>query len=1007
MIQLTDLNSEVRTLIPVTTSELFVGKSQIFHPEGLFSEKIFGSKDSSRDRKSKISFIDLNCKVLHPACNAIIYRIQRNLIDFISTEKKFELDEHRNLIESETGTLTGITKLIEIFDKINFRGDTKVRIDMINMLKYYNRKKLLFIDKCIIIAPHYRNINIMEDGTMSIAPINEYYLQILKMSQQIKSVSDPIMFDVLSYKIFLQIQELYDYIGSKITKKEGIIRSSLLGKRVDFSGRAVVAGAASELKIDEIGVPFNLLIRLFEPFILNIIMYSGKINKEELNEDMIRYNESELNAVNLRRLFSGIYKHDVLPSSLQDILVQATNIAISDKIVLAKRDPSLHAESVQAFKPILLMGNVIKLNPLSCSAYNADFDGDQMALYVPITKESIEEAKEKMVVSSSKDGIGQINNDFSKDIALGIYFLTKDATSDKYIKMTDIDDMETVLPTNQKVKYKNIDTTIGRVLFNIKCLPEGYIFVNDEINKKKLSKLAFEIYNKHRSEYKHFCDMVLKLAFKYGTIMSRSFSFDDFFIPKSITALKEKMIGKKPEDAQKIIEQMTKMLQEYLEKNKTNLGETGLAGGLKGGYDQARQILVAKGLIKSPTGETLPAINQSYAEGLDNKTFFNTGSGTRSGIADRVLNTSKTGYLSRQLVYACQRVEVDPHIKDCRTQRTLEIKATSDIARRLKGRFVTNPKNILDIRSFDEKTMLDKMIHLRSPVYCLSRKLCMTCYGMLAYQNTSPYVGVNAGQIIGERMTQLIMKTFHSGGAVNVNVVDIVKIIGEYLESSELIQFNKYFHQKGNDLISNKDGKIIIKKSEYLDSHVDIKKVDKTLKLAYTYIEIHIDDKIFDLPLDIPSIIELDDKQYKDENEVITIEFQENSKVFICVPTTDNFLDKVQIVSHLFSGKKPYKDPSHFVYKMYSMFKNDTNCDYVHFEVLASQFLRDVNNPTYPARLNKNYNAFIGSIKDIPGYESWLSSISFENFNKSITNGLLYDTDIGQSVLEKLIVEKK
>jgi DNA-directed RNA polymerase beta' subunit len=999
-----DLNKKTRGLIPVSTSELFVGKTINFHPEGLFSETIFGALDTA-DRRLKYSYINLNCKILHPAIRGVIWRLQRNLLDFVSTQKKFELTKEGDLVETENGSLSGFSKFIEIFDKINWRGDTKVRTDMINMIKHYHKEKMLFIDKCLVIPPAYRKVEFMDDNTVNIAPMNNLYIELIKLTEQIKPIQEGVMFDILCYKLFLKVFELYVYLSQKVTKKEGIIRSSILGKRVDFSARAVISGAADELKIDEIGVPFSLLVKLFEPFILHVVLNSDLIDKKVLADEMYKYNELDLNAFNLRKLFSGISKRDQIPPKLEELIVAAVNVAIQDKIVLAKRDPSLHTESVQAFKPVLVIGNTIKLNPFTCESVNGDFDGDQMALYVPITKEAIEEAKTKMISYNSKNGIGQITAGFSKDIVMGIYYLTMNPDKDVYRDLIQGETFESIIPSNTGIIYKGIKTTAGRILFN-NCLPVKLQFINESVNKKKLIKIATNICNNFtRDEYKYFCDQTLKLSFKYGTIESTSFSFDDFKIPANILQLKEKLNNEKDlQKAQQIIDKMTKMLQEYTEAKKTNIGQTGLAGGLKGGYDQARQILVAKGLISDPSGKVLDPISQSFAEGLDNKTFFMSGAGSRSGIVNRVLNTSETGYLSRQLVFVCQRVEMDPKIRDCRTQRQIQIKVTPDIAKRLKGRFVINRLN--NIIPFDEKSMLNHVIRLRSPVYCLTKKICPVCYGMLFAQNKSVYIGTTAATVIGERFTQMIMRTFHTGGAVNVKSIDIMKMVESYLDLSEYEKFEKYFKQdSSNNLICAEEGKIVVDKNEYLEPDEDIIIEEDVIKFAYGYFKLQTKDESLDLALDTYIEINLKDKKILENNEKqIIISFPVNSKVFSAPPTSDNFLDMVKIFKHLFSGKKPWKTPSHFLFKIYDMMKDLSEMDLVHLEVLVSQLLRDKGNPMYPARLNKNYSPIIVSLKDIPSYESWLSSLSFENFNKSVTNGLLYDSDIGESVLEKVVM---
>jgi hypothetical protein len=446
---------------------------------------------------------------------------------------------------------------------------------------------------------------------------------------------------------------------------------------------------------------------------------------------------------------------------------------------------------------------------------------------------------------------------------------------------------------------------------------------------------------------------------------------------------------------------MTKKLQVYLEKKGTNIGKLGEAGSLKGGYNQARQILVAKGLIADNMGNILPAIKESYSEGLPPKSFFTSGAGSRRGIADRVLNTAETGYLSRQLVYALQRVEADPVNYNCGTKRAFNLKVTSDIARRLKGRYYLD--RVGKPIPLDADKAIGKIIPLKSPLYCLSPKICKTCYGQLLDRNKTPFVGVLAAQIFGERGTQMIMKTFHSGGAVSVNRVDIIKEISDPLTDSDILYVNKIFKQSDNDLYSKVDGKIIIKKSVFLNDK-DYKVHSDRIDFEYGYFEIKTSDKLIDVSLDYKCSIPLNSsfKMHQDD-ELIIIDYTPG-KILNVPPSTDSFLDKVKIIKHFLSGKKPWKTADHFTMKLYDNYKElSKSADMVHFEVFASQLLRDKNNPSYPARLNSNYEPIVGSLKRIPSLESWLSALSFEDPNHAITTGLMYDREHRESVLEKIV----
>jgi len=1005
MIRILDLDKETANLQPVTTSEIFIGKSASFHPDGLFSEKIFGASETPERRKT-FSYINLNTVVLHPAIYPIMRRLERKILDAITIEKRFRL-EKGTLIEDPDGDISGIKSVVDNFSKIRLRSeDKKVRSDYIKMINFYHKRGLIFINKVLVIPPAYRDVIISDTGEISINPTNEYYIKIIRLSQQLRSIQEGPVFDVLSSRMHTLVLDLYNYFTSKISKKGGLLRQNMLGKRVDFTARAVISGSASEINPDEIGVPFKLLVKMFEPFLIYDILNSGLTNKELLSQELEKYNGSPLNALSLRKLFLGVHKHDEIPDSLREILKDSLSRAIDGKVVLAKRDPALHAESVQAFKPKIVDGNTIKLHPIKCSAFNADFDGDQMALYVPITRQAIEEAREKMIVSKSKDGFGQLSDSFEKDIVIGIYSLTMEPkgripsiTSVRLIKR---DEDVTGLDIYSWVNYAGVLTTVGRVLFNL-CFPSGVAFINESINKKRLNQIAEKVYDKFgRDIYNEFSSKVCKLAFKYGTITSPSFSIDDLEIPKDIFDLKSKIAGSTPEEAQKIIDIAESKLKQHLETKRGSLGTIGLAGGLKGGYSQTRQILFAKGLLADNTGKIMDPVGESYGEGINSKDFFMTGAGTRKGISDRVLNTADTGYLTRQLVYALQRVEADPSIYNCGTKKSFQVKVTPDIAKRLTGRYILDSSgNPVAIK--DPSKMIGMVIPLKSPLFCLSPKLCKTCYGELVTRNHSQYVGMLAAQIFGERGTQLIMRTFHTGGAVSVVNIDIRKMIFSQYDKSQISKFDNLFSVHDSKVSCKENCVLRIKKFEYTDPSKDIHYSGGNFQLAYGYFDLIVGNEVFPITLDVETNVFADTQNVADNTNEITIRYVANSDIFFCPPITDSFLDKVKIIRHLFSGKKPFRSPGHFVMKIYDQYYNMTDSDLVHFEVLASHFLRDFNNPSYPARMNKDYKARIISLKKIPQVESWLSALSFENPSESISTGLVYDRDHDDSVLEQIV----
>jgi len=1002
MLKLIDLNRITSGLDPVSSPEYFVGKTTTFHPDGLFSEKIFGSLDTPL-RKKTYSFVELNCQILHPALYPVIRRLKRNILEAMSGEQSFSITEEGDLILDPKGDISGLSSVIENFSRIKFRGESSARDDLIKMIQYNFRKDLVFIDKCYIIPPHYRPIEIRETGEISVSPINDFYVKIIRLATQLQAIKSGTVFDVLAYRMNQLVLELYSYLTSRVSKKTGILRGDVLGKRVDFTARAVISGSAAELRPDQLGIPLNIMVKIFEPFIIYDLLNSNFTPKEELSKELEDYNKSKLSALALRRLFVAIYKQDEVPNGLLGILIKAINRAIKDKVVLAKRDPALHAESVQAFYPVLVPGNTIKIHPIKCSAFNADFDGDQMALFVPVTRQAIEEAKEKMMITISKDGMNQIMDSFEKDTAIGIYVLTQIPKTSRKTpvvirKPEDLKNLDMYDP----VRYDSQITTVGRVLFN-QVFPEGMEFINDAVSKKQLNQLANSVYKKFgREVYIKFSDDITKLSFKYGTIASPSFGLEDLEVPNDILKVKEEIKGMSPEEASIAIQKTTKDLGVYLEDKKGNLGVIGKAGALKGGYDQTRQILVAKGLTMDSSGNVSKPISNSYAEGFTSIDFFKTGSGSRKGISDRVLNTADTGYLTRKLVYALQRVEADGNIFNCGTSRAFDLKITNDIAKRLTGRYLLTKQG--RPISFDANNFIGKIVPLKSPIYCLSSKICKTCYGDLLERNNTPYVGILAGQIFGERGTQLIMRTFHTGGAVSLSSIDILKSIIDPLDDKTSRYVRKYFKQEKNNFISLVSGNLVIRTSEYLDPKKDIIRTNSNYQLQYGYFHILTEhDIIFDATLDIKTEVPITGKKVIINDNQVVIPFSKNEVIFTCSPQTDAFTDKVKIIQHLLSGKKPWTSAGHFVMKVYDQYSSLTNCDLCHFEVLAGQLLRDASNPSFPARLNSNYKAVIGSLKKIPALESWLSALMFEDPNTAVSTGLVYDREHKESVLERIV----
>ena len=1013
MINLLDMNKAADKLIPVTSFEYTVGaKSNQFHPEGLFSEIIFGNKET-KERTETFSYINLNCKVLHPALVKPIYRLNGKILKALQLQQTYKLVADNSMEEAEDGEINGVTSVIKHFPELISKQENEgIRNDIKNMMLFQFRNNLAFIDKCIVIPAAYRDAQIEDStGSLRIPVINEYYQKIIKLSLQIKSLGmeegSPV-YEIHAAKMFSLINELYDFIISKLSKKQGMIRQDILGKRVDFSGRAVIVGGAAEIKSDEIGVPYKMLVKIYEPFILHYLYNSGKVDRDKLANLLNQYNNTTLSILSLRQLLTDIQKGHTLTPELDEVIRNSVEEVIKDKALIAKRDPSLHAESVRGYKPVLVDGDSIKICPTSCASHNADFDGDTMALYTPLTQEAIEEVKMRMVDSSSRDGMGKNCDKFDKDFVIGIYTLTKDYKKFESIKPKIIKSESDIdgLHPNYPIIIDGEKTTVGRYIFN-KIVPDKKYRINEVVTGKKLNGMKTDIFNEYGNSkiYIDFCHNVLELGSKYFTLMPSTFSLEDLEIPQSILKLKPLLKTATPEQAQKIIDKMKALLKEHLEGNQLNLGIMEAAGGVKG-YDQLNQVLVTKGIIQAPDGGA-QVVPDSFSDGMKSYDFFASGYASRNGIIARVLNTSDTGYLSRRLVCALQRVEANPKLEDCGTKRFMTLKVTPDIAKRLTGRYIYNDENKLI--PFDASRYTNKIVRLRSPIYCQSPKLCKHCYGDLLMRNKTQYVGVLAAQILGEVLSQGTMKQFHLGGTIEMKKVNLAEELVGMMDSGTKLMFSRDFTIDDNKLLL-KQGKcrVVIQKQFYKDKNDLIVDDNKIMHLTYGYFSVRTDSYSSEPTIDNKIDIDLNQASDVTENDdEWSIVFDKpNSLIFLCVPTPDVFSNQVKLVDSLFSGHQPYKNADHFCMKVYDIYAKGFKCgaDMVHFETLVSNLLRDKGNPSYPARLNtKTYQSVSVPLNSIPKLESWLQAFAFQDPKEAITTGLLYSRPNDETILEKLI----
>jgi len=589
------------------------------------------------------------------------------------------------------------------------------------------------------------------------------------------------------------LKSLADYLKGK----QGYFRQNLLGKRVDYSGRSVIV-VGPELSLDECGLPKHMALELFRPFVI----------AELLNREL---------AYNIRG--AGRLIEDGVPE-VWAILEEV----IRDKHVLLNRAPTLHRQSIQAFRPILIEGNAIQIHPLVCSAYNADFDGDQMAVHVPLSVEAQMEAREIMSANKNilKPGSGEVITNAQQDIILGCFWMTQIVegakgegkafpTTNSAITAYDFGALNlrakiTVLPSENE-KYaqyegKIFETTVGRLLFNT-VLPNDFPFINEEITKKRMGRLISELVALYSLDaIPPILDKIKNFGFKYATHSGITWSIADVIIPKekgeivkdgqeAVDALWEQYNGGMlTQDERRrlsieiwssVKDKIQSLVEEGLEA--TSSVHNMIVSGARGSLPQLTQMAGMKGLVANPRSEIIEfPILASMKEGMTPTEYFVSTHGARKGMADTALNTAKAGYLTRKLFDVAQDVIVQE--RDCKTKEHVKITRPQggdvggSLADKIIGRTLAEDIAETGLKKGRLLSRLDadqieasgrESVAVRSPMTCKTmRGVCQRCYGHDLSTgeevDVGEAVGVVAAQAIGEPGTQLTMRTFHTGG---------------------------------------------------------------------------------------------------------------------------------------------------------------------------------------------------------------------------------------------------
>jgi len=746
----------------VTSLKVF-GKRK-FHPLGLFSEQIFGpiknytcqcgtyyglSKSGGKCSTCEVDIINSDVRRTQfakiilpiPVVNPIFYDL---VVEVGGKTLKHAIDE---LMRNEKSYLymEGVEHIIgSDQDKrqggIEFWERTEAIYKLVKDLSYefakegipewtliYNNIENILINQVIVLPPDLRPSSAAAGGKQLMDKINRYYVQILTKKESMKDTTIEILRDKNLYYTYFKllqkdVNELYHRILEKMAKKEGLIRGNILGKRIDFSGRAVITPDPT-LSLDQCVLPYLMILEIFKLPIAKRIIEIGKFKL--LNKAIDFVDKCiETNNPSLYKICEEITKNEVC---------------------ILNRQPSLHRLSMLAFNIKITLDKVIKIHPLVCPPFNADFDGDQMAVYIPVTAEAKQEIREKLFITKnlSSPSNQALTTTPSQDIILGIYFITS----------PDFEDQEE-----------------GFKLFN-DCLPDDYPEIREIVDKKKLLSILNEIkdiYPEHITA--QTLDAVKRIGFKYATLLGCTMSLDDFDFPEADSI--RKSIYDLPEIRDQLVAANSPEVIERLQKAFPYAYM--IESGARGSWDQAKQMILTRGFISNFDGEILPTpIKNSLVQGLTPEEFFLSTNGCRKGLLDVALNTGTSGYLSRKLIFTCANLQINEDLEDCGTTDFLEVNVTSPKkARMLVGRNMSQGGELAKITKDNCEELVGTVIKIRSPILCKSAKLCKTCYGDLYKYINSRFVGIIAAQTLGERGTQLVLRTFHTSGSAMIKGED-------------------------------------------------------------------------------------------------------------------------------------------------------------------------------------------------------------------------------------------